>query len=76
MSFLASEFGISLNRQSDHYLGRLKMSQVDALVDGYSRLKAREADAIKQSSNSSRVQVGSVSDLKHMPGVIVKKKAK
>jgi len=78
VSFLASEFGISLNRRSDKYLGYLKMSQVNSLINGYTRMKEKEADAVKRQSGqgSNRFEANTISDLKHVPGVVVKNKKK
>ena len=77
MSFLAETFGISLNRKSERYLGYLRMSQVNSLINGYTKLKQKEADAVKSGSGGQgRQEVNTIAGLKHVPGVVVKNKLK
>ena len=77
MSFLASEFGLSVNRDSDRFIGWLRMSQINALMEGYSKLKQKEADAVKSSSGgASRFEANTIGELMHIPGVVVKNRKK
>ena len=51
------------------------MSQVNSLIQGYTRLKEKEADAVKRQSNSTnRYEANTMQDLKKIPGVVMKKK--
>lgn len=78
VAFLAENFGISLNKKSDKYLGYLRMSQVNCLINGYTKLKNKENEATKKASgdNSGRMSASSMGELKHIPGVVVKNRKK
>ena len=76
MSFLASEFGYSLNRKSEWFVGWLRMSQVQALLTGFTRMKQKEVDAVNKSSSGGH-RVEATADTMHMvPGVVIKKREK
>ena len=52
------------------------MSQVNSLIEGFTKLKEKEAEAVRRSSGQggNRHEANSINDLKKIPGVVVKKK--
>ena len=52
------------------------MSQVQALFDGFGKIKQKESEAIKRTSKPGVREAG-IHDLKHVPGVqVIKRKKK
>lgn len=70
MAFLASEFGYSLSRESERFVGHLRPSQLQVLMSGISKLRKKEADASKP---GKRVELNP-SNLHTVPGFNVQKK--
>ena len=76
VAFLAWKFDYSLIKSSNNYIGNLRMSQVQALFDGFGKIKQKESEAIKRTSKPGVREAG-IHDLKHVPGVqVIKRKKK
>lgn len=56
-------------------MGKLKVSQMNVMLDGYVSLKKQEADQIKQSSGN-RKSANTLTDVAKIPGMVVANKKK